>query len=108
MLGKDKNETVYYFKVRVREGAPGWADDDSYTSYSFKTFADTYKALVFFKPRRYWCNLRCVQRMQIWREGYSKVNVYRDGYVIEIADLAKLGVSEEKFDEIIASIDNKV
>ena len=107
MSGKDKNETVYYFKVRVREGAPGWADDDSYTSYSFKTFADAYKSLVSFKPYRYWRNFRRVQVMQIWREGYPKVNVCGDGYAIEIADLPKLGVTEEEIDEIIASVDNK-
>ena len=50
MYGED---IVYYFQVCVREDAPGCADDDSYTSYSFKTFADTYKALVDFNPHRY-------------------------------------------------------
>ena len=95
----------YYFKVNVREGAPGCADDDSYTSRPFKTFAGAYEALVFFNPRRYWRHLRRVQEMYIWKEGRSKVNVCEDECAIKIEDLSKLDVTEEEFDKIIASID---
>ena len=101
-------EEDYYFKVNVREGAPGWADDASYTSQPFNTFADVYVTLVFFNPRRYWRHLRRVQGMYIWKEGQPKVYVYEDGCAIDVKELPKLCVTEEDFDTIIASIDAKL
>ena len=98
----------YYFKVNVREGAPGWADDDSYTSRPFKTFADAYEALVIFNPHRLWRHLRRVQEMHIWRKGHPMVTVFEDGCAIKIEDLHKLDVTEDEFDEIIVRIDAKL
>ena len=108
MSGEDKKDAMYYFKVDVRVGAPGCADDDSYISRPFKTFAGTCKALVYFKPHRYWRHLRSVQEMWIWREGQTKVNLSRGCFKIEIVDLSKLNVTKEEFDKIIESIDNNL
>ena len=99
---------MYYFKVDVREGAPGWADDDSYTSNGFKTFADVYEALVHFRPSRHWSHLRYVQMMYLWKEGQPKVPVHEDGCVIEVNNLAKLDVLEEEFDRIIENLNKQL
>lgn len=48
----NKKMAKYYFKINVREGAPGWADDDWYTSEPFNTFGEAYRALFYFKPQR--------------------------------------------------------
>ena len=98
----------YYFKVSVREGARGFADDDEYTGGPYETFAMAYKALFYFDPERIWQHLRFVSRIEIWLEGHQKVNVSTCGsYQIEIDDLTHLNTTEAVFDAIIAIIDNE-
>ena len=98
----------YYFKINVREGAPGWADDDEYTSKPFNTFGKAYRALFYFEPERFWNHLRFVQSMEIWLDGCQKVNVSTGGeYLIELDDLVHLNVTEEEFDYVIAEIEKE-
>ena len=98
----------YYFKVSVREGARGFADDDEYTGGPYETFAMAYKALFYFEPERIWHYLRHVSRMEIWLEGHQKVNVGTcGGYEIEIDDLVHLNITKDIFDEIITILDNE-
>ena len=96
----------YYFKVEVREGPLGFSGDETYWSKSFTSFRAAYTALVDFRPQREWTHFRYVQRMYIWREGYSKVYVGMMGSVIKVEDLPKLGVTKEEFDKIIEEVWN--
>ena len=98
----------YYFEVNVREGAPGWADDDEYIGGPFDTFGEAYRALFYFEPCRYWYHLRYVSSMKIWLDGNRKVDVSTGGsYLIELEDLIHLNVTEAEFDVIIAIIDKE-
>ena len=98
----------YYFEVTVREGQRGFADDDEYESMLYETFAEAYRALVNFKPHRFWRFLRYVSGIRIWLDRHPKVNVSTCGsYKIELKDLVHLKTTEAEFDDIIASITNK-
>ena len=98
----------YYFQVEVHEGAPGFADDSSYTSRRFDTFQETYRELVRFQPRRRWPHLRMIQRMYIWKNDCDKVNVNEMScdacFTINMDDLPKLDVKEHEFDALIESM----
>ena len=98
---------LFYFKIEVREGAPGCADDDWETSKGYKTFQDAYKALVDFEIAERWPQLRHVQKITIWREGGNVVKV--DPYIngIEMVDLPLLGVTEKEFDELLGELSAK-
>lgn len=97
----------YYYTVEAREGAPGCADDVTYRSDAFTSFAKAYDSLVFFVPHRVWPQLRSVQTMYIWKEGATKVRVGNGFYEIEISDLPLLGVTEEEFDSILEDLNKK-
>ena len=45
----------------MREGAPGFADDEEYISNKFYSFERCYKEYVKFNPHRHWVYLRSVQ-----------------------------------------------
>ena len=51
---------MWQFDICVREGAPGWADDDEYTSTWYKSFEECYKAYVDFNPCNWWKKLRYI------------------------------------------------
>ena len=53
---------MWQFEICVREGAPGWADDDEYTSEWYDSFESCFMAYVNFNPYTWWNNLRYVQR----------------------------------------------
>ena len=98
----------YYFRINAREGAPGCADDVSYTSEPLNSFAETYRALFRFAPESYWYHLRSVQSMEIWLEGNKKVKVSIGGcYQIELDDLVRLNATEAEFDGVIAVINKE-
>ena len=98
----------FYFKVEVREGGRGFADDSEHVSKPYKTFADAYRALYYFVPNRHWRYLRYISRMEIWLDGHPSVDVCTyGGYAIEIKDLTKLHITEEEFDRIIAKINKQ-
>ena len=52
---------MWQFKICVREGAPGWADDEEHKSIWYQSFEECYKAYVDFDPSKWWKNLRYVQ-----------------------------------------------
>lgn len=87
----------FCFRVDVREGIPGCADDDSYTSPKFQTFADTYKALVSFEPDEHWPALRSVENMWILKNDMKFAANY---FQIKKHDLVLLGVSADEFAKI--------
>ena len=103
-MSQMQEKNSYYFQVDVREGARGCADDDTYVSRSYDTFAQAYKEMIFFDLYRHWRHLRHVQSMYIWRDDYPKVYVYGDGFKIATMDLVTLAVTEEEFDNIINSV----
>ena len=98
---------LFYFKIEVREGAPGCADDEWYTSKGYKTFQDAYRDLVDFEILERWPQLRHVQKITIWKEGGKDVNVKPYNNCIEVADLPLLGVTEKEFDELLAKLSAK-
>ena len=51
-MDDQSKSNAYYFQVDVSEGAPGFADTDSFTSRQFYTFQEAYRALVHFQPRK--------------------------------------------------------
>ena len=86
----------YHFEVTVREGQRGFADDDEYMSIPYGTFGEAYKALVSFKPHRYWRFLRYISEMRIWLDGHPKINDSTCGsYKIELKNLVQLKTTEE-------------
>lgn len=98
----------YYFKVDVREGARGFADDDEYISKSYRSFEEVYEALFYFEPHRHWRYLRYVAGMNIWLDGQSMVDVCTCGsYEIDLKDLPTLYTTEEEFDRIIDKINRQ-
>ena len=48
------------FAVKVREGAPGFADDDEFVSRRFSSFAQCHEAYYAFNPDHRWPHLRSV------------------------------------------------
>lgn len=48
----------YYFYIEVREGAPGFADDDWHYEGPFKTKKEAILAKKNFNPDKYWKHLR--------------------------------------------------
>ncbi len=101
----------YYFQVDARTGAPGYADDDSYISNRYDTFGDAYLELVRFQPEREFDHLRRVQDIWIWKAGMEKVAVHDSDTMmclIEVKDLAKLGISEGDFDMIIDAQNKRI
>ena len=98
-----KNHDEYYFEIDVREGAPGCADDATYTSRAFRSFATAYEELIFFEFERYWPHLRRIQRVYIWRRDHPKVNA--DAVSTE---LIELGVTEDEFDAIIEHVNRRL
>jgi len=94
---------MFYFRVDVWEGAPGFADNDCYVSEGYYgTFKEAYRALVFFDAEEYFPCLRSVKRRSIWR-GNDHVSV-DDNYAINSDSLALLGVTTQEYDEIRAEI----
>ena len=64
--------------------------------------------MIFFNPNRYWAHLRHIQSIYIWKKGHPHVFVHENGYQIAEADLFKLGVTLENFDNLIAYIDSRL
>ena len=98
---------VYCFQINVREGAPGCADDDTYNSRAFTSFAAAYKEMVFFEVERYWPHLRMIQSMYIWKSDHPKVYVSQAGN-IAITDIIKLGVTEDEYHDIIERVNHRL
>ena len=99
----------WYFVIEVREGAPGWADDDTYQSVNFDTFDDCYKKYLQFSPAKYWKHLRCVRNEYIVYQCGDVTTknraicgriYYRTSHIIE-----DLGITEEQFDELIDKLE---
>ena len=98
----------WYFVVEVREGAPGWVDNDRYRSKNFDSFQDCYTEYVRFSPAKHWRRLRGVHNAYI---GYQRGDVkilskaidgmiyYRTNHCVE-----DLGITEEEFDALIAKL----
>ena len=95
---------LFYFYIEVREGAPGYADNEWYTSDGYKTFQEAYTALVRFEIGRHWPQLRSVRTISIWKEGKEHVDVKTTDNGINIDDLHLLGVTEEEYDELLAEL----
>ena len=98
----------WYFVVNVREGAPGWADDDTYQSEKYTSFEDCYRKYIKFSPARYWTHLRHINSECIVFQCGDKINkntacdgviCYTSGKMIE-----ELGITEKQFDNIINQI----
>ena len=96
-----RDERFYHFSVSVREGEPGFADDDIYTSRGYKSFADAYHSLCDFNPVHRWENLRHVHCADIWHGNGESVNVVWGNRAIALGDLAKLNVTEADLDAAI-------
>jgi hypothetical protein len=50
----------WYYKINVREGESGFADDDEYKSNNFNNFEECLVSYVNFNPSKYWKNLRII------------------------------------------------
>ncbi len=72
------NKEMYGYTVKVREGRPGFADDDEYTQGGFETFLEAIHSLLHFNPVSYWSNLRRVQRRIIYKKNSETVYNYTD------------------------------
>jgi hypothetical protein len=55
------NIVSWSFEINVREGKPGFANDESYESCEYKSFEECYKNYIDFVPRKQWKYLRNVQ-----------------------------------------------
>ena len=55
----------WYYQIEVREGAPGFADDDDYKSKMFDNFEECFISYIHFNPSEYWNDLRCVYSEKI-------------------------------------------
>lgn len=94
----------YHFTVYVREGAPGYADNDSYKSPSYSTFEECYFRCIHFKPETHWSDHRCTQGVYMTRDEGRAVEVkstVQECGLIEVDDLVHLGVAEAQFDHVI-------
>jgi hypothetical protein len=94
----------YHFTVYVREGAPGYADDESYTSPPYSTFEECYFRCIKFSPESHWSNHRFTQGVYMTRDSGRAVEVRSTAQecgLIEVDDLVHLGVVESQFDHVI-------
>ena len=102
------NNRTWYYIIEVREGAPGFADDEKYVSNKFKSFAECYKSYSSFVPGRYWRNLRRIQNEQFIFENNGVVHKNQacntQIYYISEKIEETLGITEEHFDDVIAEI----
>ena len=55
---KMENKVKYKYVVYVREGEPGFADDDDYKSYEYDDFMSCFISLCEFRPENHWPYLR--------------------------------------------------
>jgi hypothetical protein len=100
-----KTKAVWRFKVNVREGAPGHADDDEFVSQTFDTFSTCMVAYMRFDVNKYWPKLRSVSLEAINfvdEDGIDHKNTARGGMVYYKDSVKDLGVTEEEFDLICA------
>ena len=51
-------EKKYYYKINVREGAPGFADDETYRSSDFNDIKECYKSYLKFNPSKYYTHFK--------------------------------------------------
>ena len=98
----------WFFKVCVREGRPGWSDDDEYLSIRFTSFEECFRAYLVFRPFKYWSYCRHVQREEIifCKGNKITVNNAKDGMVYYNMCEDDLGITENEFDEILNSINS--
>ena len=98
-------DKTWHFVIEVREGAPGWADDDTYQSRNFDSFDDCYIEYINFSPAKHWEHLRRVHNEYIvYKCGEDTTNnkailgaiYYRTNQIVE-----DLGITEEQFDTLI-------
>ena len=104
----------WYFtmELEVREGAPGWADDDTYQSKNFDSFEDCYRKYIQFSPAKYWRHLRSVCNEYIVyqcgdvttknRAIFGMV-YYRANHIVQ-----DLGITKEEFNVLIDKLENMV
>jgi hypothetical protein len=99
----------WHFVVEVREGAPGWADDETYQSPNFDSFEECYEKYLQFSPAKYWRYLRGVYNEYIiYQSGDDTIKnraicgkvYYRTNHIIE-----DLGITEEQFDVLIDKLE---
>jgi hypothetical protein len=94
----------YRFHVHVREGAPGFSDDDSYDSPSYATFEECYKKCVLFKPEAHWTHHRYTQSVSMSKNKGQHVPVISTAQgcgLIDVDHLDHLGITEAQFDHVI-------
>ena len=98
---------MWQFIITVREGKPGFADNDEYESEWYDNFEDCYVHYLRFNPEKYWPYLRSSTEIiryknknSIHDNSVDKGLIYYDPEIIEDC----LGISEIEFDKIIEKI----
>ena len=103
------SDKYWYYHIEVREGAPGFADDEEYKSQKFKSFEDCFESYVYFQPSNHWSNLRRVQRESLIYFDGNKIyiNLAKEGMLHYDNSEIELGITDSEFDDIIARIVNR-
>jgi hypothetical protein len=93
----------YYFRYDVREGPPGFADNDFYQSDNYSNFEMCFRKYLKFNPRKHWNYLRNCSEYFVYIDENNCIHKNRsDDGVIYYSDCEiDLGISEGKFDDII-------
>jgi hypothetical protein len=101
----------YHFHIHVREGAPGFADDESYESPPYATFEECYEKCIFFRPEAHWRHYRYTQSVSMSRNKAQYVSVSSTAQgcgLIDVNHLVHLGVTEAQFDHVIWSLEEGI
>ena len=97
---------MWYYKLEVREGCAGWADDNEYTSNNFDSFEECFRSYINFNPYEHWKHLRSIQTEYIVyvKDGAETKNKIFNGMLDYDNSEKDLGISEHHFDELISKI----
>lgn len=100
--------STWYFKFYVREGQPGCADDDTYTSNVYDSFEKCFRDYIKFNPNKQWRYLRNLSREEFIyaNNGIEHINKASDGLIYYDNSELELGISDQLFDKIINDIQN--
>lgn len=99
----DVKVSKWYFRVCVREGRPGFSDDDDFMSKKYTNFEDCYAGYLNFSPFRYWEHCRRVMKQEIIYCYGNKVMlnpIIRGTIRFEKCE-EDLGVTKEEFDRVM-------
>ena len=97
---------MYGYTVNVRQGRPGFADDDEYTQSGFHTFMGAVQSFIHFNPESYWPYLRRVQQRYIYKQTDKKTQFHAtiessNGFIHFFFDDAIVWETEKKLLENI-------